>query len=332
MPSTAASDGRGLVDVELNQTIHEACARRWARWARGHGQRWAGRSQGSLWLFFALLERFGYEAPQPLAELLPSRAFGRGSAELEQVFGYLRFCLEQICCHMEMESCCGPRWRIREPGRDGDPIRNPGVLAQPRNITPSTPQSIPTRGPPCRRKVGWIAWIERQKAEAGHPGPKPSPACSGAPTTSKTYGESLADFLWLSGVRPVADFPRPVSTSLELLLAEELGPPASMWCENVRCVPRSVHQPDGPDDQGVKMAAEAMRPLEMNFVRSTAGSSAAQGISRGSGHVRCSSNASGSYSSNVKPGRGEQHLGGGRNLQECTSHRKTFAFNADNPE
>jgi len=50
MPSTAANEAGVLVECGAHQTITEACPRR--RWgsmvAARHGQRWPGRSQGSL--------------------------------------------------------------------------------------------------------------------------------------------------------------------------------------------------------------------------------------------------------------------------------------------
>ena len=55
--------------------------------------------------FFDLLERFGIKLPS--AWLRACRAAGFAEvevSELDKTFTYLRFCLEQICADMEMES------------------------------------------------------------------------------------------------------------------------------------------------------------------------------------------------------------------------------------
>jgi magnesium chelatase subunit H len=85
-------------------------------------------------------------------------------------------------------------------------------------------------------------------------------------------------------------------------------------------------------DQGVKMAAEADEPLELNFVRKHAQEQAeAQGIALRDAATRVFSNASGSYSSNVNLAVENSSWEQEGELQEMYLSRKTFAFNADNP-
>jgi magnesium chelatase subunit H len=116
----------------------------------------------------------------------------------------------------------------------------------------------------------------------------------------KTYGESLAQILWFIGVRPVPDSLGRVN-KLELIPLEELGRPRIDVVVNCSGVFRDLFiNQMGLIDQGVKMAAEAEEPLEMNFVRKHSQEQAdAQGISLRQAATRVFSNASGSYSSNV---------------------------------
>ena len=65
--------------------------------------------------------------------------------DLDKLFDYLRFCLEQICADKEMESLLKALdGDYVLPGPGGDPIRNPGVLPSGKNIHALDPQSIPT--------------------------------------------------------------------------------------------------------------------------------------------------------------------------------------------
>jgi len=328
------NDAGVLADVELNQTITEAC-----RAAVGSMVRAVTGSDGRVDLkgrfgwFFALLERFGYERPNPWLSSCRSSGFaGVDPLELDKLFGYLRFCLEQICADMEMASllrALDGEYVI--PGPGGDPIRNPGVLPSGKNIHALDPQSIPTRAAIAAAKVVVDRLIERQKAEQGT-WPETIACVLWGTDNIKTYGESLAQILWFIGVRPVADSLGRVN-KLELLSLEELGRPRIDVVVNCSGVFRDLFiNQMGLIDQGVKMAAEADEPLEMNFVRKhSQEQAAAQGISLREAATRVFSNASGSYSSNVNLAVENSTWEEEGDLQEMYLSRKTFAFNADNP-
>ena len=65
--------------------------------------------------------------------------------ELNKLFDYLLFCLEQVCADKEMDSLIKALdGNYVLPGPGGDPIRNPGVLPSGKNIHALDPQSIPT--------------------------------------------------------------------------------------------------------------------------------------------------------------------------------------------
>jgi magnesium chelatase subunit H len=328
------NDAGVLADVELNQLITETC-----RSAVGAMVKEVTGSDGRVTLrrnfswFFNLLERFGFQLPSPWLAACRSSGFGEvDQAELDKTFAYLRFCLEQICADMEMESLLRALdGEYVLPGPGGDPIRNPGVLPSGKNIHALDPQSIPTRAAIAAAKVVVDRLIERQKAEQGT-WPETIACVLWGTDNIKTYGESLAQILWFIGVRPVPDSLGRVN-KLELISLEELGRPRIDVVVNCSGVFRDLFiNQMALIDQGVKMAAEAEEPLEMNFVRKHSQEQAAeQGISLRDAATRVFSNASGSYSSNVNLAVENSTWEEEGELQEMYLSRKTFAFNADNP-
>ncbi|MBW4529289.1 MAG: magnesium chelatase subunit H [Aphanothece saxicola GSE-SYN-MK-01-06B] len=323
-----------LADVELNRVITEAC-----RSAVGAMVREVTGADGRVTLrrnfgwFFDLLERFGYRLPSPWLSACRQAGFADVDVtELDRQFAYLRFCLEQICADMEMESLLRALdGEYVLPGPGGDPIRNPGVLPSGKNIHALDPQAIPTRAAIAAAKVVVDRLIERQKAEQGT-WPETIACVLWGTDNIKTYGESLAQILWFIGVRPMADSLGRVN-KLELITLEELGRPRIDVVVNCSGVFRDLFiNQMALIDQGVKMAAEADEPLEMNFVRKHSQEQAAeQGISLRDAATRVFSNASGSYSSNVNLAVENSTWEEEGELQEMYLSRKTFAFNADNP-
>ena len=329
-----SNDAGVLADVELNQTITEACRKAVASMVRSvTGSDGRVNLRGNFGWFFDLLERFGVRLPSPWLSACRAAGFPAvDAAELDNLFGYLRFCLEQICADMEMESllrALDGEYVI--PGPGGDPIRNPGVLPSGKNIHALDPQAIPTRAAIAAAKVVVDRLIERQKAEQGT-WPETIACVLWGTDNIKTYGESLAQILWFIGVRPVADSLGRVN-KLELISLEELGRPRIDVVVNCSGVFRDLFiNQMGLIDQGVKMAAEAEEPLELNFVRKhSQEQAAAQGISLREAATRVFSNASGSYSSNVNLAVENSTWEEEGELQEMYLSRKTFAFNADNP-
>jgi magnesium chelatase subunit H len=85
-------------------------------------------------------------------------------------------------------------------------------------------------------------------------------------------------------------------------------------------------------DQGVKMAAEADEPPEMNFVRKHAMQQAEEnGVNLRQAATRIFSNASGSYASNVNLAVENSSWEDESELRDMYLNRKSFAFDADNP-
>jgi magnesium chelatase subunit H len=142
--------------------------------------------------------------------------------------------------------------------------------------------------------------LERNKSENDGKWPETIACVLWGTDNIKTYGESLAQIMWMIGVRPVADALGRVN-KLELIPLSELGRPRIDVVINCSGVFRDLFiNQMNLLDQGVKMAAEADEPLEMNFVRKHALKQAEDmGINLRQAATRVFSNASGSYSSNI---------------------------------
>ena len=328
------NDNGVLADVELNRTITEtsrAAISAMVRSVTGSDGRVNLRNNWS-W-FTDLLARFGFKLPSPWLKACRSNGFSDiDTTDLDKLFGYLRFCLEQVCADMEMESLLKALdGEYILPGPGGDPIRNPGVLPSGKNIHALDPQAIPTRAAVAAAKGVVDKLIERQREEQGT-WPETIACVLWGTDNIKTYGESLAQILWFVGVKPMPDSVGRVN-KLELIPLEELGRPRVDVVVNCSGVFRDLFiNQMALIDQAVKMAAEADEPLEQNFVRKHALEQAEkEGSSLRDAACRVFSNASGSYSSNVNLAVENSTWEEEGELQEMYLSRKTFAFNADNP-
>ena len=170
-----------LADVELNRTITEtsrAAIGAMVRTLTGRDGRVSLRN--SFGWFYDLLAKFGFKLPSPWLRACCSAGFVQIDAtELDKLFAYLRFCLEQVCADMEMESLLKALdGEYILPGPGGDPIRNPGVLPSGKNIHALDPQAIPTRAAVAAAKSVVDKLIERQREEQG------------------TWPETIACVLW----------------------------------------------------------------------------------------------------------------------------------------
>ena len=252
---------------------------------------------------------------------------------LKPLFEYLEFCLEQVCADQEL----GGLLKALEgeyvlPGPGGDPIRNPNVLPTGKNIHALDPQSIPTLAAVKCAKVVVDRLIARQKQDNDGNYPETIACVLWGTDNIKTYGESLAQIMWMVGVRPVPDALGRVN-KLELIPLEELGRPRIDVVVNCSGVFRDLFiNQMNLLDQAVKMAAEADEPLEMNFVRKHALEQAEEmGINLRQAATRIFSNSSGSYSSNINLAVENSSWEEEKELQDMYLNRKSFAFDSDNP-
>lgn len=284
--------------------------------------------------FVSKLNFFNMGKKEPWLEALHAAGYTKvDAAALKPLFEYLEFCLQQVCADNEL----GALLKALEgeyilPGPGGDPIRNPDVLPTGKNIHALDPQAIPTQAAVKSAKVVVDRLLARHMAENGGKYPETIASVLWGTDNIKTYGESLAQILWMVGVRPVPDALGRVN-KLELIPLEELGRPRIDVVINCSGVFRDLFiNQMNLLDRAVKMAAEADEPLEMNYVRKHALQQAQEmGISLRQAATRVFSNASGSYSSNINLAVENSTWESEAQLQQMYLKRKSFAFSADNP-
>jgi magnesium chelatase subunit H len=280
------------------------------------------------------LNFFNMGRKEPWLESLQSSGFGEVNTEqLSPLVEYLEFCLKQIVADNEL----GALLQALEgeyilPGPGGDPIRNPDVLPTGKNIHALDPQSIPTAAAVKSAKVVVDRLLIRQKAENNGEWPETIALVLWGTDNIKTYGESLAQVMWMVGVRPLPDSLGRVN-KLELIPLEELGRPRIDVVVNCSGVFRDLFVNQmALLDKGIKMAAEADEPLEFNFVRKHAIKQADEmGINLRQAATRVFTNASGSYASNVNLAVENSSWEQESELQDMYLNRKSFAFSADSP-
>ncbi|MEH1918199.1 magnesium chelatase subunit H [Nostoc sp.] len=280
------------------------------------------------------LNFFNMGKKEPWVESLHKLGYPKvDGAALKPLFEYLEFCLQQVCADNELGALLrGLEGEYILPGPGGDPIRNPDVLPTGKNIHALDPQSIPTTAAVQSAKIVVDRLLVRNKAENDGKWPETIACVLWGTDNIKTYGESLAQIMWMVGVRPVPDALGRVN-KLELISLEELGRPRIDVVINCSGVFRDLFiNQMNLLDQGVKMAAEADEPLEMNFVRKHALQQAEEmGINLRQAATRVFSNASGSYSSNINLAVENSTWDSEAELQEMYLNRKSFSFNSDNP-
>ncbi len=318
-----------LADVELNQKIVEAtrdCVGAMVAEKTDSDGRVRLENLGN-WLQRMIKD-------EPWYEVLKAAGFHRVDKEaLDKLIEYLNFCLKQVCADNEL----GSLLRALEgeyvlPGPGGDPIRNPDVLPTGKNIHALDPQAIPTAAAVQAAKMVVDRLVERQRQENGNEYPETIACVLWGTDNIKTYGESLAQIMWMVGVKPVPDALGRVN-KLDLIPLEELGRPRIDVVVNCSGVFRDLFVNQmALLDKAIKMAAEADEPVEMNFVRKHAIKQAEEmGVNLRQAATRVFSNASGSYAANINLAVENSTWEEESELQEMYLTRKSFAFNADNP-
>ncbi len=252
---------------------------------------------------------------------------------LKPLIEFSQFCLKQVVADNELGALLTAlEGEYILPGPGGDPIRNPDVLPTGKNIHALDPQSIPTAAAVKSAKIVVDRLIARQCAENGGAFPETIACVLWGTDNIKTYGESLAQILWMVGVRPMPDSLGRIN-KLDLIPLEELGRPRIDVVVNCSGVFRDLFiNQMALLDRAVKMAAEADEPFEMNYVRKHAMKQAEDlGINLRQAATRIFSNASGSYSSNINLAVENGTWENEEELQNMYLSRKGFAFSSDNP-
>jgi magnesium chelatase subunit H len=321
-------DRGSLADTELLDQINKACQKAVAALVKEQTDADGRVSKVAKLNFFNM----GRQAPWISA--LKEAGYPNVDPDLlKPLFEFLEECLKQVTADFELGSLLKAlEGEYILPGPGGDPIRNPNVLPTGKNIHALDPQSIPTSAAIKSAEVVVRRLLEREMSLNGGNYPETISVVLWGTDNIKTYGESLAQVLCLLGVRPKPDALGRVN-KVELIPLEELGRPRIDVVVNCSGVFRDlfVNQMD-LIDRGVKLAAEAIEPLEQNFVRKHALAQAEElGLTLEQAATRVFSNASGSYSSNVNLAVENSSWENESELREMYLTRKSFAFGSNLP-
>ncbi|CAG9463514.1 unnamed protein product [Pedinophyceae sp. YPF-701] len=326
----AGNNAGNLDDVQFLQDITEtarACVSKFVAARTGID----GRIGFNLWSEVG--KWFGVSEDPWVAAVRNTKFASADRDELRKLFDFIEFCLTQAVKDNEVgalvEALDG---KFTMPGPGGDPIRNPNVLPTGKNIHALDPQSIPTSAALANAKVVVDRLLERQREENDGKYPESIAVVLWGTDNIKTYGESLAQVMWMVGVRPKPDALGRVN-KLEVIPLEELGRPRIDVVVNCSGVFRDLFVNQmALLDRAIKMAAEQDEPLEMNYVRKNAMEQAERdGMTLRQAASRVFSNASGSYSSNVNLAVENSSWQDEQQLQEMYLSRKAFAFDSDRP-
>ncbi|KZV36355.1 magnesium-chelatase subunit ChlH, chloroplastic-like [Dorcoceras hygrometricum] len=281
-----------------------------------------------------LTSLLGFGINEPWIQYLSDTKFHRADREkLRMLFQYLGECLKLVVADNELGSLKQAlEGKYVEPGPGGDPIRNPKVLPTGKNIHALDPQAIPTTAAMQSAMVVVDRLLERQKAENEGKYPETIALVLWGTDNIKTYGESLAQVMWMIGVKPVADTFGRVNR-VEPVSLEELGRPRIDVVVNCSGVFRDLFiNQMNLLDRAVKMVAELDEPEDQNYVRKHALEQAKSlGVNLREAASRVFSNASGSYSSNVNLAVENSSWNDEKQLQDMYLSRKSFAFDSDAP-
>jgi magnesium chelatase subunit H len=269
----------------------------------------------------------------PMRKALAELDFDVSDDDLAPLFKYCEFCLKQVVADNEMGALLeGLNGEFILPGPGGDPIRNPLVLPTGKNMHALDPQAIPTSAACDCAKTVVDRLLDRQMKDNGGEYPESIAFVLWGTDNIKTYGESLAQVLWMLGVRPLPDSLGRIN-QIEPVPLEELGRPRVDVVVTCSGVFRDLFiNQMNLLDRAVKLVAELDEPLDQNFVRKHALEQAEElNCSLRDAATRVFSNAAGSYSANVGLAIENGGWEAESQLQEQFLTRKSFAFNADKP-
>ncbi|GMY18888.1 magnesium-chelatase subunit ChlH, chloroplastic [Fagus crenata] len=325
-----ASDKGILKDVELLRQITDA--------SRGAISAFVERTTNKKGQVVDVADKLssilGFGINEPWIQYLSSTKFYRADREkLRTLFEFLGECLKLVVADNELGSLKQAlEGKYVLPGPGGDPIRNPKVLPTGKNIHALDPQAIPTTAAMQSAKIVVERLIERQKADNGGKYPETVALVLWGTDNIKTYGESLAQVLWMIGVMPIADTFGRVNR-VEPVSLEELERPSIDVVVNCSGVFRDLFiNQMNLLDRAVKMVAELDKPEDQNYVRKhTLEQAKALGVGVREAATWVFSNASGSYSSNINLAMENSSWNDEKQLQDMYLSRKSFAFDSDVP-
>ncbi|HMG37063.1 MAG TPA: cobaltochelatase subunit CobN [Blastocatellia bacterium] len=250
--------------------------------------------------------------------------------QLEKLLDFLSSTIAGMESSREADSLAAAlRGQYVEPGPGGDIIQNPGVLPTGRNTHAVNPYSVPSRAAVLRAEPQARALLDRHRSESGRY-PETIAMVLWGIDNIKTQGESVAQALWLLGVRPKRDALNR-TTGIEIVPLEQLGRPRIDVVMTVSGIFRDLFGTTMELlDAAVRSVAGLHESDEQNFVRKHVRAQMSQaGDDFDEAVLRVFSNAPGNYGTNVNFMVNDSQWNDSRELGELFVTRKCFAYGRD---
>jgi magnesium chelatase subunit H len=247
----------------------------------------------------AAIAQFLAEGMAAAAQSLNAKA----SVSLEaarKIFTFLAHLREQLNVNLEMAGLLRAlRGEYIEPGPGADIIQNPNILPTGRNTHAVDPYRVPSPVAVQKSTSVVAALLDRHLNEQGKY-PETIAMVLWGMDNIKTQGESIAQALWLLGVRPRRDGLNRV-TEIDIAPLDQLGRPRIDVVMTVSGIFRDLFGSSmALLDQAVRRVAALDEPDEMNFIkRHVREQMRADGCSFDDAAIRVFSNAAGVYGTNI---------------------------------
>lgn len=222
------------------------------------------------------------------------------TGEAKKVFALLQRLANELKVNTELDSFARAlRGEYIEPGPGADIVQNPAILPTGRNTHAVDPYRIPSLVAVEKARPMVEALLQRHLKEQGRY-PAAMAMVLWGMDNIKTQGESLAQALWLLGVKPRRDSLNRV-TELEIVPLEVLARPRIDVVMTVSGIFRDLFANSmALLDEAVRRVAQLDEPDELNFVKRHVQAEMKQTqTSFEDAAVRVFSNAAGVYGTNV---------------------------------
>lgn len=246
--------------------------------------------------------------------------------EASKIFALLGRIRAQLSVNGELDAVVRAlRAEYIAPGPGADIVQNPDILPTGRNTHAVNPYGVPSPGAFQKSEASAAGLLKRYREEHSAY-PQAIGMVLWGMDNIKTHGESVAQVLWLLGVRPRRDALNRVS-DVDVLPLEQLGRPRIDLVLTVSGIFRDLFGTTMELlDKAIRRVAELDEPDEMNYVRKHIGIEMAKGTPFDDAVLRIFSNAAGNYGTNVNFMVGDRQWERPDEIGDLFVKRKCFAY------
>ncbi len=255
-----------------------------------------------------------------------ARVASVSSGEASRIFALLERVRDELSINGELDAVVRAlRGEYIAPGPGADIVQNPDILPTGRNTHAVNPNSVPSLVA-FHKSEAQVAGLLKRYREERSVYPDAIGMVLWGMDNIKTNGESVAQAMWLLGVRPRRDALNRVS-DVDVIPLEQLGRPRIDVVLTVSGIFRDLFGVTMELlDKAIRRVAELDEPEEMNYLRKHIMGEVAKGTSFEDAVVRIFSNAAGNYGTNVNFMVGDRQWERPDEIGDLFVKRKCFAY------